>query len=293
VVNMRGDPCRRLLISFCLASALVPLNGCALHSPMRTEVLQVKSRFLLTFDDGPSASPFINSTVRVLEHLARNAVQQDVKAIFFVQTRNLDGGGSAYGHFVLEREHAEGHILGLHSGTIRGHLSHIGMDPQELNQSLRDGMEDIAKIAGRRPLLVRPPYWWFNADTLTQYGNLGLHMMLSDVKAYDGVNWGMHIFRRPNLRSQLARVSTALAHSRLPIVDGRVPIIVTFHDTNHYTAGHLEEYLRILVEEAQGVGLPLDEKPFYDNLVGIMIAALERAIPPLKLEVPATPVMAE
>ena len=87
-------------------------------------------RFLLTFDDGPHAN-----TGRVLRQLARNPVQQDVKAIFFVQTRHPQGGGSAEGRAMLAIEHAEGHLLGLHTGTPRGHLSHTGMTVTDLDRS--------------------------------------------------------------------------------------------------------------------------------------------------------------
>jgi peptidoglycan/xylan/chitin deacetylase (PgdA/CDA1 family) len=44
-------------------------------------------RFLLTFDDGPSASSFWNPSETVLDSLARNSLQPDIKAVFFVQTR--------------------------------------------------------------------------------------------------------------------------------------------------------------------------------------------------------------
>jgi peptidoglycan/xylan/chitin deacetylase (PgdA/CDA1 family) len=275
----------RSMISVCLFSALVSLNACApIHSPMRQEVFQVKSRFLLTFDDGPDANPLVNSTARILEHLVNNSVQQNVKAVFFVQTRNLDGGGSVYGRSILHREYAEGHILALHSGSARGHVSHIFMSARELHQSLANGVADIRGITGQRVLLVRPPYWWFNTGTIAQYADFGLHMMLSDVKAYDGVNWGTRVFRRRNLSMQLARVRERFDRNQLPVVDGCIPIVVTFHDTNDFTADHLDEYLRILVEESGRVGLPMDEKPFYDDSTEIMIAALHRAVPPLRLE---------
>ena len=286
VVNMFEACARRLLVSCCLVSALVSLDGCAsVQVPAHQERLEVKSRFLLTFDDGPDGRRSSNLTVHILEDLARNSVQQNLKAIFFVQTRNPDGGGSEYGRTLLQREYAEGHIVALHSGTERGHVSHIWMSSRELDESLRDGVEDIKRITGQNPLLVRPPYWWFNPDTLAHYERLGLHMILSDVKAYDGVNWGMHIFRRANIEWQLTTIRERLALNRLPVVAGIVPIIVTFHDTNEFTAGHLEEYLRILVEEAWKAGLPMDDKPFYDDSTELMYAALQRAIPALRPEV--------
>lgn len=273
-------PAGRALLAGLLALLLPALEGCgSAQPPVRQDGRQAGGRFLLTFDDGPDARSAFNSTIRILENLDRNGVQQNVKAIFFVQTRNPEGGGADHGQAVLRREHAEGHILGLHSGTERGHVSHVWMSPEELARSLRDGVGDIRRITGEAPVLVRPPYWWFTPETLEQYEEAGLHMVLSDVKAFDGVDWGMHIFRRANIRLQLTGIRDRLAAGELPVVAGRVPIVVTFHDTNDYTADHLEEYLRILVEEARDLGLPMDRKPFYDNAADMLSVALHRAVP--------------
>ena len=49
----------------------------------------------------------------------------------------------------------------------------------------------------------------------------------------------------------------------------------------------MTEYLHILVEEARDVGLPLADKPFYDNAVDIIAVASLRAIPPKPMPVTA------
>ena len=237
----------------------------------------MRNRFLLTFDDGPHAN-----TGLVLDKLANHRLQRDIKAVFFVQTRNIAGGGCRDGRLLLEMEHAQGHVLGLHTGTVRGHVSHTSMSPADLAQSLVDGMTDLCSITGDRPSLVRPPYWWFNPTTVAEYERQGLHMMLSDVKAYDGINCGLHLFRRWNFRSQLWEVRQRLHCDDLPSVGGVVPIVVTFHDTNRYTAGHLDGYLELLVEEAGRAGLCLDEKPYYDEAPEMLRAALQRAVHPLR-----------
>src|SRR5689334_23578217 len=51
-------------------------------------------RFLLTFDDGPSLWQPYNPTSVVLDTLAQNSVQAQIKAVFFVQTRSPSAGGS-------------------------------------------------------------------------------------------------------------------------------------------------------------------------------------------------------
>src|SRR6185295_2526174 len=143
---------------------------------------------------------------------------------------------------------------------------------------MEGGIDHNKKIKRQRPVFVRPPYWLFNDETVVQYETQGLHMLLSDVKMYDGVNWGMHVFRRPNVRAELRRVLRKNLRRRLPAVKEYAPIVVTFHDTNAYTARHLEEYLHILVEEAQRLRLPLHNKPFYDSASEITAAALRRVV---------------
>jgi peptidoglycan/xylan/chitin deacetylase (PgdA/CDA1 family) len=231
-----------------------------------------EGRFLVTFDDGPHAN-----TASVLEQLAKNPVQQSIKAMFFVQTRNAKGGRSRLGRLLLKREHEEGHVLGLHTGT-EGHVSHTSLSQAELEWSLRKGMDDIRSVTHDQALFVRPPYWRFNSDTRAGYHRQGLHMILSDIKAYDGVDWGQHIFRRWNFRSQLTATCRRIQNRDIPSVDGVAPIVVTFHDTNTYTADHLNEYLDLLIKESAQVGLPLNKKPFYDHAPEIMQAAFRRAV---------------
>lgn len=229
-------------------------------------------RFLLTFDDGPHPN-----TGKVLRHLARNPVQRNIKGIFFVQTRHPKRGGSSDGRAMLAIEQAEGHLLGLHTGSTKGHRSHTGMSPDELDLSLLNGKEDLDRITGKPTLLVRPPYWLFNASTFDCYGRHQLHMLLSDVKAFDGVNWGVHLLRRVNFRSQLAGLRSRFLRGTLPVVNHTIPIVVTFHDTNSFTAGHLSDYLSLLVEEATRLGLPLHDKPFFDDSDELLATALRCA----------------
>ncbi len=231
-----------------------------------------EGRFILTFDDGPHAN-----TVSILKRLAHNPVQQGIKAMFFVQTRNREAGRSPLGRSLLQREHADGHVLGLHTGTA-GHVSHTSLSQSDLDRSLQNGTEDIRFVTNNTAMFVRPPYWRYNSDTHAGYTRHGLHMILSDVKAYDGVNWGQHVFRRWNFRSQLDAIRRRMQLHGIPTVDGTTPIIVTFHDTNNYTTSRLIEYLDLLIDEADRVGLRLDKKPFYDNASEIKRAALRRAV---------------
>ena len=260
--------------ALCAACADPPPKPEELGPPVTTPV-----RFLLTFDDGPSTWEPYNPTRAILEQLQRNPVQPDILAIFFVQTRDRRAGGGPAGRALLQRTYAEGHVLGLHTATAGGHIRHTRLSDAELAQSLRDGMADIEAITGETPALVRPPSWRYDERTVAAYRAAGLHMLLTDINARDGkiYGWNMSLRRRSHFQAGLVRVRHAIAQGRLEPIDGVVPVIITFHDTNTFTAGHMQEYLEILVEKAGVVGLPLARPPFYNDRVEVQRVAEQRA----------------
>lgn len=268
-----------------MALLAVPLSGCIGPpielTPQTEQHLRVQApiRFLLTFDDGPSASSFWNPSVDVLDALARNPVQPGIKAVFFLQTRAPRAGGSEIGRSIMYREHSEGHVLGFHTAT-HWHTNHRFLDPEELEQSLGNGANDIAAITGAPPRLVRPPFWSFDRRTFAAYQRHGMHVLLTDLSANDGKVWGITMSprRRMNLTRQLSEVRERIAGGQLPTVDGVIPVVVTFHDLNRYTARHAREYLQILLDSARETGLRTDAKPFYDDRRALERAALARSV---------------
>jgi peptidoglycan/xylan/chitin deacetylase (PgdA/CDA1 family) len=260
-------------------AALCALAGCAGLPSLAPPAAPI--RFLLTFDDGPAVSSLTDdrpATVRVLETLADNPVQPGIKAIFFVQTRAWNAGGTDAGRALLRREHAEGHLLAVHTGTPEGHVVHTRLSAEELARTLAHAKEDIAAITGKAPGIVRPPMWWYDERTLAGYAEAGLAMLLTDLNAFDGniyINFSLR--KRSNLREQLGRLKRRAALGELPLLDGAIPVVATFHDVNAHTARSLAEYLSILVEEAQSLGLRLAAKPFYDRRADLERAARLRA----------------
>lgn len=240
---------------------------------------QAPIRFLLTFDDGPSASSFWNPSMTVLDSLASNPLQPNIKAVFFVQTRASRAGGSEIGREVMRREQAEGQILGFHTATP-GHSNHRSLDDVELEQSLSNGTADIAAITGTPPTLVRPPFWNYDKRTFAAYQRHGLQVLLTDLSANDGKIWGFNASprRRANMLRQLSVVRERIALGELPTVDGVIPVVVTFHDLNRYTARHAREYLQILIDSANTTGLKLAQKPFYDDKAELQRAAMARTV---------------
>lgn len=265
--------------------ALIVIGGCAWRPPATPwaggVVHPVPVRFLLTFDDGPSGAAEDNPTASILDQLAANPIQSGVKALFFVQTRNPEGGASAVGRELLRRAHAEGHVLGLHSGSARGHVKHVDFPPAELDQSLRDGSADLRALSGARQLFLRPPSWAFNDAVLAAYRTHRFHMLLDDVRARDGKHWGFKWSPRlhSHIHAELATVAEEVRAGGLPALDGAIPVIVTLHDLNTATAGNLREYMEALMEGARRSGLRVDASPFFDSRDGIERAARLRAYP--------------
>ena len=250
--------------------------------PLETQQLATAPqtiRFLLTFDDGPSAAEDQNPTLSILDDLARNPVQPGIKAIFFVQTRAVNGGGTALGQQIMRRENAEGHVLGFHTATAR-HANHRHLIPEEFEQSLVNGIADITAITGMAPKLVRPPFWNYDQRTFSVYQKHGLHVLLTDLSANDGKTYGVNfsLRRRSYLLGELDKVRQQIRAGALTPVNGDIPIIVCFHDTNTYTARHMQEYLEILTDSARELGMRTAAKPFYDDARELELAALSRTV---------------
>ncbi|AQY64827.1 polysaccharide deacetylase family protein [Pseudomonas veronii] len=275
--------------SFAIASALLALalslSGCISApialTPQTEQRLQAQApiRFLLTFDDGPSASGYNNPTRSVMADLANNPVLPGIKAVFFLQTEASRSGGSSRGRKTMEREFAAGHVLAFHTATAF-HTNHRWLSDTELERTLSQGAADIAAITGVSPTLVRPPFWNYDRRTFAAYQRHGMKVLLTDLSANDGKIWGFNASprRRENLIRQLSVVRERIALGELPTVDGVIPVVVTFHDINRYTARHLQEYLQILMDSARIDGLKTAAEPFYTDHAALERAALARTV---------------
>ena len=275
--------------SFVLASLLLSLalslGGCIgapiALTPQTEQRLQAQApiRFLLTFDDGPSASGYNNPSRSVLADLANNPVLPGIKAVFFLQTEAARSGGSARGRKTMEREYAGGHVLAFHTATAF-HTNHRWLSDAELERTLSQGAADIAAITGTPPTLVRPPFWNYDRRTYAAYQRHGMRVLLTDLSANDGKIWGFNASprRRANLYRQLSVVRERIALGELPTVDGVIPVVVTFHDINRYTARHLQEYLQILMDSARINGIKTAAEPFYTDHAVLERAALARTV---------------
>jgi Polysaccharide deacetylase len=263
-----------ILLSGCIGAPIA-------LTPQTEQRLQAQApiRFLLTFDDGPSASGYNNPSRSVVADLANNPVLPGIKAVFFLQTEASRSGGSPRGRKTMVREYAAGHVLAFHTAT-GFHTNHRWLSDAELESTLSQGAADIAAITGASPALVRPPFWNYDKRTFAAYQRHGMHVLLTDLSANDGKIWGFNGSprRRANLYRQLSVVRERIALGDLPTVDGVIPVVVTFHDINRYTALHLQEYLQILMDSARINGIKTAAEPFYTDRATLERAALARTV---------------
>jgi peptidoglycan/xylan/chitin deacetylase (PgdA/CDA1 family) len=282
--NIFGKP-QRLFILLVVIGVVFGTASCS-EAPLRQQTgadkalnIQAPIRFVLSFDDGPAASGPNSSTLSILKDLADNPVQPGIKAVFFLQTRVTDAGGSTLGRQIMQREYDAGHVLGFHTATP-GHSNHRYLDPVVFEQSLNDGVADIRAVTGTAPTLVRPPYWNYDQRTFAAYQEHGLHIVLTDLSANDGKIWGVNfsLRRRSSMLHQLSDVRDRIAAGELPVIEGSIPVIVTFHDINPYTARHIQEYLQILTDSAHELRMPIAAKPFYGDRAELERAAIGRSV---------------
>jgi peptidoglycan/xylan/chitin deacetylase (PgdA/CDA1 family) len=96
----------------------------------------------MTFDDGPSAQ----LTPRLLDILK----ERGITATFFVVGRNV-----AEYPDIVRRMASEGHEIANHSWS---HQAFTQLGAEGLRKQIENTNDAIAKITGKRPALMRPPY---------------------------------------------------------------------------------------------------------------------------------------
>ena len=268
----------RLTVWILLAGSLSSCRSLPDRSTLPAGMAPPVIRFLLTFDDGPSIKKPYNPTLAIMHQLATNDVQPNIKAMFFVQTGHPRGGGTPEGREVMRALAAEGHLLGIHSVSHRGHVDHRKVPPAELVASLLEAKTILRQITGSDTIFVRPPFGAKNQTTQMIYEELGLHMLLADIRARDGLIYGYKssMFRRVHIRNSLIEIwrSTCKAGKTVEPLS----VILNFHDVNPYTARHMTEYLHIMVDEARRVGFTVPDKPFFDGPQTVAEIALSRCI---------------
>jgi peptidoglycan-N-acetylglucosamine deacetylase len=124
----------------------------------------------ITFDDGPHP----DLTPRLLDMLK----ERGIKATFFVVGTNVEEYPA-----IVARMAAEGHEVANHSWS-HPTLTKLGFE--SFRKQIENTNEAIAKVTGKRPVLMRPPYGATNAGLNKRLNEqFGLKVILWSVDARD------------------------------------------------------------------------------------------------------------
>ena len=220
----------------------------------------------ISFDDGPHTARLgvgRNYTEMVLDTLRSNSVQDNIKAMFCVQTHVRNRGGDTVGQKLIEMMGEDGHEVAVHTGSTADHVNHKtrvvqaaydangdGIIDQEdgvnaLDCDMTRAMERITQITGNPPKYVRPTYGSNNAATRAVYEKHGLKMLLWDIDSEDSLaKYEPGADLAAALRKKIAqRVSR-----------GHSTLLVLFHDIKSGTALSLDDYLIAIYQGAQDAG---------------------------------------
>jgi peptidoglycan/xylan/chitin deacetylase (PgdA/CDA1 family) len=175
----------------------------------RVEGEEVHGVVAFTFDDGPNPE----TTPAVIDALEK----YDVPATFFIVTSRIAGKHGEKGREILERELADGFLVGDHSSTHPNLKEATGDQlTREIDQSIR-----TLAIQANRPIgLFRPPYGALSGAGRMRLKRLGVTEVIWSI---DTLDWRAHDPAR--LRKQV-----------LSMIDKQNGGIVLMHDVKPITA---------------------------------------------------------
>lgn len=172
----------------------------------------------LTFDDGPDPilTPQIISILR----------EFNAKAAFFVIGKKI----SNHQH-ILEKLHAEGHLIGNHS------YSHSNLFPlksaKEIEKELIQTSNEIFEVIGKFPQTFRPPFGVTNPGIAKAIKNLGWHTLGWNIRSFDTKRKSPEITLQRVIK-QCKPGSMVLFHDNIPETPTVIREFLVFLNNNNY-----------------------------------------------------------
>lgn len=237
-VEPEGSPVERAAHG--AARAVAAGRPAPLLAPAPAAVMRATRSFFLTFDDGPHAAPLgggSNRTEKVLDTLQAKGVG----AGFFIQTAALDTkghamrGSSAVGKTLVARMHAEGHLVGIHTGGTKDHEDHpVAEKAGRLAGELSDAKDYVEKQTGAPAVAVRPPHGTTNAAVEATYKSQGLTNVLWDIDGDQGKNLPLK-----DLKGRVDSGVRAMNASGWKLSTPIPHVVVLYHDIQKGTANNI------------------------------------------------------
>ncbi|KAI8923585.1 hypothetical protein BC831DRAFT_470392 [Entophlyctis helioformis] len=187
--------------------------------------------FALTFDDGPTSI-----TGNLLDVLKAN----NIKATFFVNARNWgDISIEPYRGYLL-RAYTEGHQIASHTQT---HADLTTLSTQGMWDQMRLNDDAIARVIGKRPVYMRPPYGASNNAVLNALGSWGYRVIWLNVDSKDYEHTG-----QPNaIQQDEYNYSLGLAGLSIP----QTSLITLQHD---HVIETVNAWTKIVIDRYTAIG---------------------------------------
>ncbi|EJL75838.1 polysaccharide deacetylase family protein [Chryseobacterium populi] len=207
--------------------------------------------FALTFDDGPHAAELgksSNLTEKVLDDLK----SEGIKAAFFIQTGVSYRGANTVGKALVKRMQAEGHTVGVHTGSKEDHKLHTtSAKDGTLEKDLESAKSYIHTQTGKNPDLVRPPTGAFNKDVSSIYAKTGLQNLMWDIDGDQGKDLSL-----TDLKARLdTGLTTAKSKGWKPWAQNlSSKIVILYHDIQKGSANNLKTLIQYIKNQVKILG---------------------------------------
>lgn len=183
----------------------------------------------LSFDDGPNETV----TPMVLDWLKKH----EISATFFCIGKNIEGKEA-----LLQRMHAEGHVVANHSYSHSYFFDFFGSS--KIKKELSRTNDTIEKLLGIKPALFRPPYGVTTPSIAEAVEQLKLTCIGWNVRSMDGVSKNQDKIKE-RVCSQIRPGSMLLFHDTyeqvIPVLEATLNHCVT----NGFKIVSLEKLLKI------------------------------------------------
>jgi peptidoglycan/xylan/chitin deacetylase (PgdA/CDA1 family) len=219
-----------LLVAYTAVLAWGSVNiGAGFYMPVTCQVNTTKRVVALTFDDGPQSS----FTQQVLDILAAHKVP----AAFFCIGKNVAAQGE-----LMQRIHAEGHLIGNHSYSHHFWFDLFGAG--RMLEELRRTDALIEKATGGRPHFFRPPYGVTNPNLRKAVMKGGYFPLGWSIRSLDTIaKEEEQLLHR--IGSKLKPGSIILLHDSAEITVKILPSLIADIHHKGYTIERIDKMLNI------------------------------------------------
>jgi peptidoglycan/xylan/chitin deacetylase (PgdA/CDA1 family) len=229
--------CLALILAVAALAHTAPAPSVLEASPRYRSLWHVEPRHgqpptvYLTFDDGPNA----RWTPPLLDALREN----DVRATFFVIDRQVTADTEA----IVRRTAAEGHTIGVHTGSRRLMMS----SPSRVARDVQQAGARIAQITGRPTCAVFRPHAGWRSVTMYE----GLREAGYTLVGWSWGMWDWHWWQQPDGARVAARLAARASAGDIVVIhDGH-------HEDPHADRRHAAEAVRVLVPRLRDRGFSI------------------------------------